>query len=319
MEKRRFALRFGCPVRFRDRWQGRLSAVEVDDEWEVLNVVIRRGLLRAASVRLPFSIAREWSDELMGLECGSEEAFARKVPPVAAPATALSTRSAVSSELRLRGLIIDKPGRRATHVLLSAGGLLASERAVATEEVSLRGGTLTLAVQPERLTPYRSDEQLLREVQRALAAHPHLTGEDRRGLRADVVDGAVYLSGNVRSPQGKLWAAAAAASIVGRDEVQDAVADDLQLEIDLGQALDRAGLFRQAQIYVRSALGEVTLSGSAPPGAAADIERIVSSVPGVRSVTSRFEVRAAPPPPPPPPRPAEAPEPEEPKEPVAPG
>lgn len=317
MEKRQFALRFDTPVRFQDRWQGRLSAVEVDDEWEVLNVVVSRGLLRPASVRLPFTIAREWSDEQIVLDCTSEEAFAREIPPLAAPATALSARTPVSvPELRLTGLVIDKLARRVSQVLLATRRLLASERSATTEQVSLRGSSLSLAVQPDLLAPYRSDEELRRGLQRALAAHPHLTGEDHRGLSVDVIDGAVYLSGNVRSPQGRLWAEEASASTAGAGQVRNEVADDLQLEIDLGQALNRAGLFRQAQVYVRSALGEVTLSGSAAPGAADDIERIVSRVAGVRSLTNRMEIRSAPPPPAP--RPAE-PEPEEQTEPAAPG
>ena len=315
MERKLFALHFGSPVRFRDRWQGRLSAVEVDDEWEVLNVVVSRGLLRRSSVRLPLSIAREWSGEQIALDCTSEEAFAREIPPAAAAATALSARTPVSApELRLTGLIVDKAERQATHLLLAAGSFLPSERSASTGQVTLRGTTVSLAVQPDLLTPYRSDEELVRGLQRALAAHPRLTGEDRRGLRVDVVDGVVHLTGNVRSPQGRLWAEEAAAAVAGAGPLRNDVVDDLQLEIDLGQALDRAGVFRQAQVYLRSALGEVTLSGYAPPGAAADIERLVSTVPGVQSVTNRLEARATPPPP----APAPLPPPAEPAEPVAP-
>jgi len=307
-------------VRFQDRWQGRLSAVEVDDDWQVLNVVVSRGLFHTVSVRLPFTIAREWSDEQVVLDCTSEEAFAREIPPLAAPATALSPRTPVSvPELRLTALVIDKLGRRVSQLLLAAGRFLASERSATTEQVSLRGNSLSLAVQPDLLAPYRSDEELRRGLQRALAAHPRLTGEDHRGLRVDVVDGVVYLTGNVRSPQARLWAEEAAASMAGAGQVRNDVVDDLQLEIDLGQALNRAGLFRRAQVYVRSALGEVTLSGFAAPGAVDDIERIAAGVPGVRALTNRMEIRSAPPPPPPAPGPAEAPQGEEPKEPVAPG
>ena len=54
MEKKTALLRLGGRVRFRDRWEGTLSGVEVNEEWAVLNVVVRRGVLRARSVKLPF-------------------------------------------------------------------------------------------------------------------------------------------------------------------------------------------------------------------------------------------------------------------------
>jgi hypothetical protein len=58
MESARSALRLGCPVRFRDRWQGRLAALEIDDQWLVLNLVLSRGIFRRTEVKLPSSAAR---------------------------------------------------------------------------------------------------------------------------------------------------------------------------------------------------------------------------------------------------------------------
>ena len=46
MTNRLIAIRLGSPAKFRERWQGRVSAIEVDEAWEVLNVVVTRGILR---------------------------------------------------------------------------------------------------------------------------------------------------------------------------------------------------------------------------------------------------------------------------------
>src|SRR3989304_399938 len=96
MQSSRPLLRLGCPVRFRDRWQGRLAAFEIDEDWLVLNVVISRGLLRPVEVRLPFSIADAWDEAALSLDCTSDQAFGRELPPVAAPAMPLSAHTPVS-------------------------------------------------------------------------------------------------------------------------------------------------------------------------------------------------------------------------------
>jgi osmotically-inducible protein OsmY len=105
------------------------------------------------------------------------------------------------------------------------------------------------------------------------------------------VDAVAYLSGNVRTPQAKAYVHAAAASVPGVTAVDGAVVDDHQLEIDVGRVLDVARLFRHGRIYVRSALGDVTLGGFVRSEAAIpDIVKTVAAVPGVRSVTGSIEV-----------------------------
>src|SRR3990170_5409379 len=106
-------LRLGCPVRFRDRWQGRLAAFEIDEDWLVLNVVVSRGLFRPVEVRLPFAIAAAWDDGALSLDCASGQAFGRELPPVAAPAMPVSARTPVSAaEVRLAGALVERESRR---------------------------------------------------------------------------------------------------------------------------------------------------------------------------------------------------------------
>jgi hypothetical protein len=58
MQSARSALRLGCPVRFQDRWQGRLAALEVDDQWLILHLALSRGTFRRIEVNLSSSAAR---------------------------------------------------------------------------------------------------------------------------------------------------------------------------------------------------------------------------------------------------------------------
>ncbi len=99
--------------------------------------------------------------------------------------------------------------------------------------------------------------------------------------------------------------------MTGVAAVQATVINDQQLEIEIGRALGTVGLFRHERIYVRAALGEVTLGGFlASTAPITNILRVAEAVPGVRSVDNRMEV-AEPPPqrpsPVPPEPPAEAP------------
>ena len=76
--------------------------------------------------------------------------------------------------------------------------------------------------------------------------------------------------------------------------VRNTITDDFELEAAIGLALDRQGLGRDAEVYARSSLGQVTLYGTASsPRQAEDIVRAVAKVPGVRQVHNVLAVRAA--------------------------
>jgi len=286
-------LSLGTAVQFRDRWQGRLAAVEVDEAWEVLNLVIRRGLFRwSTSVKLPFSAARAWSDERVTFDCTSRQAFSREVPPVAALARPLSADTPISLPgARLSGLLVEPTTRRVREVIISRGGNRRNR--VPVSEVSFEGKVTRIAAQAENLGLYLADEELSLRVRHVLGLDGVLTGEERSSVRADVSSGVVTLKGNVRTRQTRERIAELAARVEGATALSNQVVDDIELELEIGQALSRSGLQGGADVYARSTLGEVTLFGSAPSVAEVDdIVRVVSRVPGVRSVRSRIEVGA---------------------------
>ena len=296
MQSTRPLLRPGCPVRFRDRWQGRLTGFEIDEGWLVLNIIVSRGLFRPLEVKLPFSIAVAWDNDALSLDCTSDQAFGRELPPVAAPAMPISTGTPVSAaEARLVGALVGRESRRVSRLLLASGRLTRTTRSVAVADVTLERGVVHLAAQFDALPVYRPDMELLQAVRDALAAHPHLTADERRAITLDVADGLVHLSGNVRSPQAAAAAREAAASVPGVSEVRSAVVDDRALETAAGRALDAAGMFRYGRLYVRAALGEVTVGGYlSAAGPARDIVKAAAAVPGVCSVVDAMEVAPAP-------------------------
>ena len=297
MQSTRSALRLGGPVRFRDRWQGRLASFEVDDDWLVLNLVISRGIFRPSEVKLPFSIASDWDDDALALDCTSYEAFRREIPPLAVPPKPLSAKTPLSvADVKLAGALVERTSRRASYLMLSRGLFASGQRVVPVQDIALEGGIIRLAAQADTLPIYRRDSDLLQAVRNAIAAHPYLTADDRYSLSLEVVDGTAYISGNVRTPQAEEHVYEAASSVTGVAAVRGAVINDRQLEIEIGQALGAAGLFRHERIYVRAALGEVTLGGFLTSTAPiTNIMRVAEAVPGVRSLDNRMEVAEPPP------------------------
>jgi osmotically-inducible protein OsmY len=191
---------------------------------------------------------------------------------------------------------VDVATRRVSGLLLKRGLLGADLRVVPVAEAVFDGQTIRVSVQSDALSPYRRDSELLRAVRDALARHPYVTGDDRRALGVDAVDGVAHLSGNVRTPQVEAFVREAASSVPGVLDVRGDVMNDRELEIEIGQALERAGLFRHGRIYARAALGEVTLGGYvSSEGVVADAERAAARVPGVRSVTNLIQVSRTPP------------------------
>lgn len=277
----------GVPVQFRDRWQGRLTAIEVDETWEVLNLVVRGGLLRwSSAVKLPFSASTGWSDHHVAFDCTSRQAFAREVPPIAAPARPLSKDTPLSLPgAALAGLLVERSSRRAGQVIITASAVRRSRVPVA--DVSFEGKVMRIAAQAENLAPYLTDEEIALRVRHILARDGILTGEERGSVIADVSSGVVTLSGNVRTKRVRERIEALAAAMDGASGVRNQVVDDIELELAIGQALSRSGLQRRAEVYARSMLGEVTLFGSAASAATVDdVVRVVSAVPGVRTVRS---------------------------------
>ncbi len=288
--KRAIRLRLNAPVQFRDRWQGRVAGMEVDEQWEVLNLIVRSGVLRwSTSVKLPFSASPVWSDDRVAFDCTSRQAFAREVPPVAARARLISADTPVSlPQARPAGLLVDPRRRLATDIILHGGRGLKNR--VSIDDVSFEGKVLRIATGGATLPIYLTDAELVDRIRETLASDRVLSDEERQTVSAAASGGVVTVSGNVRTKRTREWIQALAYELGEAAEIQMKVVDDIELELAIGQAIERAGLQLTTGINARSVLGEVALFGYAPGnGAVSEISRVVSRVPGVRGVTSRIE------------------------------
>ena len=292
MSNRVIAIRLGSPVTFSDRWQGRVSALEVDEAWEVLNVVVTRGILRwQRSVKLPFSASRDWSDAYISFDCTSGQAFAREIPPIAAPARPLSTNTPITlPRARLSSLLVSAADRIARALLIREMTGARRLLEVPVNEAAFEEKTLMVLGQARSLSTYQSDGEIHTAVRLALNGG-HLKPDDRSAITIVVSDGVASLRGNVRTKAARDLAEHAARSVKGVVAVKNEVIDDTTLEIALGQLLERSSQQQSSDVYARSSLGEVTLFGYAPSARAADeIARTVSRTPGVRTVNSRLEI-----------------------------
>lgn len=287
------ALRLGGQAKFEDRWRGTMAALEITEDWEVVNVVIEAGFLAwRTSIRLPLTAATTWDDDHISFSCTSGAAFRHEVPPIAVPSRPVGRTTPLSvGGATFAGALVQTLDRQVTEVLISRN---ARYSRVPVAEVTFEGKVLAIGAQQESLSAYRPERAIEADVRKAVREDQGLTGDDKRGLKFTVSGGIVTIGGNARIDNAVQRAAAIAGRIRGVADVQVEAVDDLSLESVIGLAVDKAGLSRNAQVYARSALGVVTLYGDATSAAVADdVARAVGRVPGVREVVNRLEIAAA--------------------------
>jgi osmotically-inducible protein OsmY len=284
-------LHLGARVCFEDRWQGRISGCEVDERWEVVNVTVGSGFLFfRRSVKLPFATVTRWREDGVYFNVVSFHAFAREVPPVAAPARPLDEDTPVSHPgAKFAGLLVAESTRRATAVLVSRGG---RTYRVSIADASFEAKTLTLSQQIQNFPVYKSDEELREAIRNMFREDNVMPTDEKQALVVDVNDGVLTLAGNVRMPRTAELAVRIARRANGVVEVGNEIVNDIALETAIGLELDRSGVQRKADVYARASLGEVLLYGYATsPARVDDIVRTAAQVPGVRKVTSRLEIQ----------------------------
>ena len=287
MANRSAALKFGARVRFQDRWEGTLAAIDVDETWEAINLIISRGVLRwRSTVKLPFSNVLDWSDDYIALDCTSRAAFAREIPPIAAPSRPVSAQTPVGlPQATLVGIFVSE--NIASALLINQGK---RQLKIAVETAVFEGKTLHVLGQSESLPSYHNDDEILGAVRLALASDGHLLPDDRKALKIEVSSGEVRLRGNVRTKAAKERAAQVSHGVEGVTTVENEIVDDPDIEAAIGQMLDRSGLQPSAQVFARSSLGVVTLYGyPSSDRTALKVIRAVSKIPGIQQLISRLE------------------------------
>jgi len=222
------ALRLGSRARFEDRWSGTVTAIEITEDWEAVNVVVEGGFLFwRSSVRLPLSAASDWTDDSVTFTCTPSRPIGGDTP-ASAPGVSIA------------GALIDQNDHKVREIIFSRG--VTGHVRIPVADVRFEGKTLALTVQPKALPQYRSDDEIGRSIQRAIREDNGLTADDKRGLHFDVEGGVVAMSGNARLEIARQRVIEIVQAISGVTSVNDASHDDLNLETAIGLALDRAGV-----------------------------------------------------------------------------
>jgi osmotically-inducible protein OsmY len=134
------------------------------------------------------------------------------------------------------------------------------------------------------LPPYRTDRELQQEVERILfdLTPLHI---DLKGMSIRVLDGVLYLDGNISSSLRGDIARDQVEGVPGLLEIKNRLVGDDTLAADLAMALGRDPRTRDLPIGVYPRLGVVRLSGAVHNGQQkAAATEIASNFPGVRSV-----------------------------------
>ncbi len=140
------------------------------------------------------------------------------------------------------------------------------------------------------LPPYRPDDVLKQEVEAILfdLTPMHV---DLKGINIRVLDGVLYLDGNISSSLRADTARDQVYGVQGLLEVKSNLVGDDQLAADLARALGQDSRMRDLPIGVYPKLGAVRLSGAVHTAAQeAAAEELARKFPGVRSVTSDLVV-----------------------------
>lgn len=283
--------RFGSKVYCSDGEQGILSHISFAASTSRLSHIgVRVGRIFSKTFYLPFSAVVSASGEGITLQVTCVEL---SLASQQAPSEALLNRRSVirnvvtgaEGSLKLAAV---RPGSGELAYLV-AHNLRPGQDTLLRREVLTKLGTglVTISLSEAKLhalPPYRSDRELQRDVEKILfdLAPLHV---DFRGMNVRVLDGVLYLDGNISSSLRGEMVADQSVGVMGLLEVKNRLIGDDQLASDLALALGRDACTRDLPIGVYPRLGVVRLSGAVhnmQEKTAA--EEIARAFPGVQSV-----------------------------------
>ena len=144
----------------------------------------------------------------------------------------------------------------------------------------------------EALPPYRSDEELQREVEEVLYEVGPLH-VDYRGMTIQVLDGVLYLEGNISSSLRSDIVRSQASGVPGLLDIEDHLVGDDTLASAVANALARDSRTGGLPIGVYPKLGTVRISGAVHNSQQKEAAgEIAAKVPGVRSVVNDLVVNS---------------------------
>ncbi len=293
-----YKFHFGNKVICSDGEDGTLAQVIFDASTRRLSAIgVRIGFFFARTLYVPFSAIAVATGNGIELSLSRDElAAASSEKPAGALLDSRSTvQNKETSDKGTLRLVAAHPqsGELAYIVVhtLRPGQDVLLRQDVVTQIVS---GGITVSL-PEAtlqtLPPYRADQELQREVEDLLFDLTPLH-VDFEGLTVRVLDGVLYLDGNISSSLRGEIVADQSAGVPGLLEVRNHLVGDDQLASDLALALGRDSQTRGLPIGVYPRLGVVRLSGIVhDEQQMAAAEEIARTFPGVREVNSSLVVK----------------------------
>jgi osmotically-inducible protein OsmY len=287
--------RFGSKVVCSDGEYGTLAQVIFDSSTRRMTYInVKQGRLFGKAVLLPFDTITSAGSDGIALRIASEDVEAASHTAGEAKGALLSNKSAVErAGAASKGtlvLVAVQPGSGelaylvAHHLLPGQDTLVRAEfvTALATEHVTVSvAGALPL---------YRPDRVLQQEVESILFDFTPLH-IDLKGMNIGVLDGVLYLDGNISSSLRGDIAVDQVSGVAGLLEIKNNLVGDDKLAADLAAALGNDSRTRDLPIGVYPRLGVVLLNGTVQNGQQkAAAEEIARSFPGVRSVINELSV-----------------------------
>jgi osmotically-inducible protein OsmY len=142
----------------------------------------------------------------------------------------------------------------------------------------------------ERLPDYRTDREILIDVEEALRDDEIVRRLDERSIEVMVGAGVVVLRGHATTPVSRVRAERAARGVRGVLGVVNEIVTDGEIQLAVAQALGRDARARGHRLFVHVQRGVVWVSGEVDsPATRTAVEALAGSVPHVRAVVNRVE------------------------------
>lgn len=286
-----YKLYFGSKVFCSDGEEGTLTHVTIDAATgRITHIGVKQGHFFGKMIYVPFTALADASSESVTLTVSRAElTTAPKTQPQGA---LLDGRSLVQlADSLAKGILLLVAAEPSSGQLayIVVHGLRAGQDTLLQQEfvTGIETGRVTVTL-PEAtlqtLPPYRSDAELQREVEDILFDLTPLH-VDFKGMSVRVLDGVLYLDGNISSSLRGDMVQDQALGVQGLLEIKNHLVGDDVLAGDLAMALAHDARTRNQPIGVYPRLGVVRLSGAVANAAQRTAaEEIARSFPGVRSV-----------------------------------
>src|SRR5579859_3946772 len=282
---------FGSKIICPDGEDGLLTYIIFDlATHKVTHIGIKQRRLFGSTVFLPFDTVVSATGEGLKIRASRAELAAGESKLVGG--VILDEKSMVEntvSSRRGRLMLVAVHAEDGELAYLAVHGLRQGQDTLLKSEnvIDIATGYIRVQVEGETLNglpTYRPDNVLQREVEEVLNEKipPHI---DLKGISARVLDGVLYLDGNISSSLRGDLAEREAMGVSGVLEIKNRLVGDDMLASELAMALGRDPRTRDLPIGVYPRLGVVRLSGAVHNGQQkAAAEEIARNFEGVRSV-----------------------------------